>query len=157
MSQDGLTYDRDEFNPIRSKIEQEEIEEEERTILELRTRLRDMLSHPSTETEVLSDIPTDSPSKSQNGPVEHSRPEIPTLQNAPKPQTVEEIISQLDTLTAEKLPVVKFYDDFGGRPSELSQSSSGATFKELYKGAHDITASKLYLYQFVAAFIFLLG
>lgn len=143
MSQDGLTYDRDEFNPIRSKIEQEEIKEEERTILELRTRLRDKVSHPNTKIDGLSDIPTDSPPKTaQDGPVDHSRQEIPTPQDTLKPQTVEEILSQLDMLTAEKLPVVKFYDDFGGRPSELSQSSSGANFKELYKGAHDITASK---------------
>ncbi|KAF8977825.1 hypothetical protein BGZ52_006653, partial [Haplosporangium bisporale] len=141
MSQDGLTYNRDEFNPIRSKIEQEEIEEEERTILELRTRLRDILNHPNTEVDGLSNIPTDPPPKTaQDRPVDHSRPEIPTPLDTPKPQTVEEILSQLDMLTAEKLPIVKFYDDFGGRPSELSQSSSGATFKELYKGAYDITA-----------------
>ncbi|KAG0339186.1 hypothetical protein BG000_002667 [Podila horticola] len=134
MNLEGLTYDRNEVNTDRSKIEQEEMEEEQQTILQLKTHLRDMLTHPNTETEAPSDKPVDSSSKTPQGaPVDHSKPEMPT-------QTVDEIITQLDMLTSEKLPVVKFYDDFGGRPSELSQSSSGATFKELFKGAYDITA-----------------
>ncbi|KAG0028558.1 hypothetical protein BGZ82_008367 [Podila clonocystis] len=139
MSPEG--YGREEVSTDQSKIKQEEIEDEEQTILQLKTRLRDMLSHPNTETEAPSDIPADSlPEAPQDAPVDHLRPESPMPEDTPKPQTVEDIITQLDMLTSEKLPVVKFYDDFGGRPSELSQSSSGASFKELFKGAHDITA-----------------
>ncbi|KAG0094123.1 hypothetical protein BGZ93_007520 [Podila epicladia] len=141
MSPEGLSYDQDEVNTDRSKIEQNEIKDEERTVLQLRTRLKDMLSHPNTETKVPSSIPADSlPKAPQDAPVDHSPTQSPMPEDAPKPQTVEEIFTQLDMLTNEKLPIVKFYDDFGGRPSELSQSSSDATFKELYKGAHDITA-----------------
>ncbi|KAG0353969.1 hypothetical protein BG005_006828 [Podila minutissima] len=141
MSPEGLSYDQDEVNTGRSKIEQNDIKDEEWTILQLRSRLRDMLSHSNTETEVPSDIPADSlPNAPQDAPVDHSKPETPMPEDTPKLQSVEEIFTQLDMLTNEKLPIVKFYDDFGGRPSELSQSSSGATFKELFKGAHDIAA-----------------
>lgn len=142
MSPEGLSYDQDEVNTGRSKIEQNDIKDEEWTILQLRSRLRDMLSHSNTEIEVPSDIPADSlPNAPQDAPVDHSKPETPMPEDTPKLQSVEEIFTQLDMLTNEKLPIVKFYDDFGGRPSELSQSSSGATFKELFKGAHDIAAS----------------
>ncbi|KAG0343919.1 hypothetical protein BG004_004896 [Podila humilis] len=164
-----LGYDsrRDEITPIRSRIEKLEIEQEERTIQELKTRLRDMLIHsteevtgnrnmekdtlPKWSSSSSSDTSSDTPRKITK---ERLRPELSTY-TSPSSQTstskdnskiqesVDEVIKQLDMLSAERLPVLKYYDDVGGRPSELDQSSSKTTFKVLYKGAHDITAIML--------------
>ncbi|KAF9425106.1 hypothetical protein BGZ94_007836, partial [Podila epigama] len=127
---------------------QEEIKtvQEEKTVKVLQDHLCDLLAHPEKEStsitsENLQDAPMDlSKTETETETSFSAVPHEDTSNKQTQLKEIDDIVTQLDLLTAESLPVDKYYDDIGGRPSELSQSSSSAKYKELYKGAHDITA-----------------
>ncbi|KAF9148384.1 hypothetical protein BG015_009875 [Linnemannia schmuckeri] len=134
----------------RSKLEKQE-DAEKKDILDLKSSLRELLMQSSS--------PAPSPSGSKiAGPLpDFSPPELhpPVNDGAvtpPPPLTrseedllkhVDEIVSKLDMILSEILPVVKFYDDHGGRVSEMSRAMNALSVKEVYQGKHGISALML--------------
>ncbi|KAK3812890.1 MAG: hypothetical protein J3Q66DRAFT_412237 [Benniella sp.] len=51
---------------------------------------------------------------------------------------LRELLSGPTAISFEQLPVVKFYDDYGGRTGGMNTASSDPLFAELYRGQHGI-------------------
>ncbi|KAF9545820.1 hypothetical protein EC957_010448 [Mortierella hygrophila] len=136
----------------RSKLEKEKQEDsEKKDISELKSSLRELLMQSAT--------PAPSPSDSKIAgplldflPLEPHPPVTDGVATPTLPLTsaekdlskhVDEIVSKLDMISSERLPVVKFYDDYGGRVSEMSRAMGALPFKELYQGKHGISALML--------------
>ncbi|KAF9108996.1 hypothetical protein BGX27_008150 [Mortierella sp. AM989] len=64
----------------------------------------------------------------------------PSESSSGSTKTVNDILSKLEMVSPQQLPVVKFYDDYGGRPGEMNMASNAAIFTEIYRGQHGITA-----------------
>ncbi|KAF9360175.1 hypothetical protein BGX26_010314 [Mortierella sp. AD094] len=109
----------------RSRLEMKEDPERKR-MEELKSELRDLLINSSTSTSTAS-AHTESPPR-------------PTSSSSDSSNTVDEILSKLDMISPQQLPVVKLYDDHGGRLGEMEMASTAASFTELYRGQHGITA-----------------
>ncbi|KAG0236734.1 hypothetical protein BGX31_003826 [Mortierella sp. GBA43] len=55
-------------------------------------------------------------------------------------KSIEDILTELDIISPERLPVVKFYDDYGGRTGGMNMAMGDPLFAELYRGQHGINA-----------------
>ncbi|KAF9291281.1 hypothetical protein BGZ88_006957 [Linnemannia elongata] len=136
----------------RSKIENEKQEDaEKKDISELKSSLRELLIQSSTlvpspsDSKIASPLP-DFPPHEFHPPVKDgsATPTLPLVSSEEDlSKHVDEIVSKLDMISSERLPVVKFYDDYGGRVSEMSRAMGALPFKELYQGKHGISALML--------------
>jgi len=137
---DGLGGDEDDQHQ-RLEKEQDPIQ---RNITILKTAVRELLFHPDNTTSVpvgtspAADKHTEEAPSSSQVPVD---PKLPQQDEPPK--DVDELLDALDILSSQQLPVVKFYDDYGGRSGEMDRATA-IQFTELYKGPHDISARKFY-------------
>lgn len=133
----------------RFKLEKEEQEDaEKKDISVLKSSLRELLMQSATPAHGPSDFNIAGPLP--DFPPEELRPQVkddaatPTLPlKSPEKDLskhVDEIVSKLDMISSERLPVVKFYDDYGGRVSEMSRAMDALPIKELYQGKHGISA-----------------
>lgn len=126
----------------RSKLEKQE-DPEKKDISDLKSSLRELLMQSASP-------PASNPTDSKlDHPLFAFPPQVlhsPTRDGpATSPEEdlskhVDEIVSKLDMLSSERLPVVKFYDDYGGRVSEMSRAMGALPFKEVYQGKHGISA-----------------
>lgn len=133
----------------RSKLEKEKQEDaEKKDISELKSSLRELLMQSATPAPGPSDFKIagplpDFPPQELRPPVKDgiATPTLPlTSSEEDLSKHVEEIASKLDMISSERLPVVKFYDDYGGRVSEMSRAMGALPIKELYQGKHGISA-----------------
>lgn len=126
----------------RSKLEKQE-DAEKKDISDLKSSLRELLMQSAPP-------PT---SKSPDSKMNDSLPDFPPQElhlptkdgSATTPEEdlskhVNEIVSKLDMISSQRLPVVKFYDDYGGRVSEMDRAMGALPMKELYQGKHGISA-----------------
>ncbi|KAF9079477.1 hypothetical protein BGX23_003940, partial [Mortierella sp. AD031] len=127
----------------RSKMEKQE-DAEKKDITELKSTLRDLLfsqSVPSGPADTVVTGPAPDSPPSGVHPLTNNGASLPPLSPAKElSKSVDEIVSKLDMISSEQLPVVKFYGGYGGRVSELNRGMSVLPFKELYEGKHGITA-----------------
>ncbi|KAG0298453.1 hypothetical protein BGZ98_000203 [Dissophora globulifera] len=129
----------------KTRLEKEQQDPEQKDIADLKWALHDLLSEHSplplaspvsaaTETETAA-APAPAATTPPTAPVvEPSRPA-----DDAKNLDVEEILVKLDMISSEELPVVKFYDDYGGRLGEMNMAAA-VVYKELYQGQHGISA-----------------
>ncbi|KAF9911036.1 neutral amino acid transporter [Linnemannia zychae] len=136
----------DEFqDPERSKFEKQE-DSEKKDISELKSSLRELLiqgvppSSTPSDTKPAADHLHELPPQELN-PLEEGGAN-PPLQNPEEALSkhFDEIVTKLDMISSVRLPVVKFYDDYGGRVGEMNQAMGAPPFKQLYEGRHGITA-----------------
>ncbi|GJJ69625.1 hypothetical protein EMPS_01972 [Entomortierella parvispora] len=134
----GGAYGGEDDQYQRLEKEQDPIQ---RNITILKSAVRELLIHPETATSVpVASATPGSDSQAEGPPSSPPAPVSPNLpQQAEPPKDVNELLDALDILTSQQLPVVKFYDDYGGRPSEMDRATS-TQFTELYKGPHGISA-----------------
>ncbi|KAG0055786.1 hypothetical protein BGZ83_007366 [Gryganskiella cystojenkinii] len=118
----------------------------QRNITILKAAIRELLLRPAP---VTADLPSSNAVKmvtptqeSATTPVTRPSPMVVVDSKIPEElrnKNIDELLDELDLLSSEQLPVVKYYDDYGGRPSEMPRGDS-VQFQELYKGAHGISA-----------------
>ncbi|KAF8944814.1 hypothetical protein BGZ47_003660 [Haplosporangium gracile] len=134
----------------RSKLEKQE-DAEKKGILDLKSSLRELLMQSASPAPAPSDskiagpLP-DFPPPELHPPVNDGAvTPLPLLTSSEEDLSkhVDEIVSKLDIISSERLPVVKSYDDYGGRVSEMGRTMSALPIKEVYQGKHGISASNL--------------
>ncbi|KAG0252458.1 hypothetical protein BGZ95_006640, partial [Linnemannia exigua] len=126
----------------RSKLEKQEDPEKE-DISELKSSLRELLIQGVPPSSGPSNTkPADGPSQPQDvhPPAKDGASPPPLSPDKDLSRHVDEIVTKLDMISSERLPVVKFYDDYGGRVSEMNRAMGSPPFRQLYEGKHGITA-----------------
>jgi hypothetical protein len=131
----------------RSKLEKQEDAEKE-DISELKSSLRELLiqgvppsadpSDTKPDADLLPGIPTQELNYLRKGSATSS----PSSSGENMSRHFNDIVTKFDLVSPERLPVVKFYDDHGGRVSEMNRALGSPRFKQLYEGKHGITACK---------------
>ncbi|KAG0284231.1 hypothetical protein BGZ96_011373 [Linnemannia gamsii] len=129
----------------RSKLERQE-DAEKKDISDLKSSLRELLmKSASTSTSNPPDSKMDDPlpdfsPQELHFPMKGGSATIPEEDLS---KHVDEIVSKLDMISSERMPVVKFYDDYGGRVSEMDRAMDALPIKEIYQGKHGISALML--------------
>ncbi|KAG0329741.1 hypothetical protein BGZ99_000476 [Dissophora globulifera] len=128
----------------KTRLEKEQ-DPEQKDIADLKWALHDLLSEhsPLPLASPVSAAP-ETETAAAPAPAATTPPIAPVVEpsspaNDARNVDVEEILVKLDMISSEELPVVKFYDDYGGRLGEMNMAAA-VVYKELYQGQHGISA-----------------